>query len=50
MRIIIDKIKNEKLQCNTNRDADKKSSLSSGKRINTNILQAKKYYFLKKAE
>ena len=45
-----DKIKDEKLQCNIKREATKISALSSGKLINMNILQGKKYYHLIKVE
>ena len=41
---IDDQIRNEKLQYDINREAAKISVLSSGKLINMNILQAKKYY------
>ena len=44
------KIGDEKLQYDINREAAKVSSLSSGKLINTNIFQAKKYYRLNKVE
>ena len=43
---IDDKIRDEKLQYNINREAVKKSALSSGKLINMNFLQVKKYYLL----
>ena len=44
---IDDKIKNEKLQYDINREAAKISALSSGKiAINMNILQVKKYYLI----
>ena len=42
---IEDKIRDEK-QYDTNREEAKISALSSGKLINTNILQVKKYYLL----
>ena len=45
-----DKIKDEKLQYNINREAAKISTLSSGKFKNINILQVKKYYHLIKVE
>ena len=41
---IDDKIRDEKLRHNVNREAAKISTLTSGKLININILQAKKYY------
>ena len=45
-----DKIRGEKLQYDINREAAKLSAISSGKLINMNILQVKKYYFLIKEE
>ena len=41
-----DKIRDEKLQYDINREAAQISGLSSGKMINMNILQIKKYYLL----
>ena len=46
---IDDKIRDEKLQYESNREAAKISALSSG-RIDEYILQAKKYYLLIKVE
>ena len=46
---IDDKIKDEKLQYNINREAAK-IYISSGKFKNINILQVKKYYHLIKVE
>ena len=43
---IDDQIRNKKLQCDINRKAAKISALSSGKLINMNMLQVKKYYFI----
>ena len=43
---IDDKIRDEKRQYNINREEAKISALSSGKIINMNILQVKKYYLL----
>ena len=43
---INDKIRDEKLQYNINRKTAKVSELLSGKLININILQVKKYYLL----
>ena len=43
---IDDKIKNEKLQYDINREAAKISALSSGKLINMNTLLMKRYYHL----
>ena len=43
---IDDKIRDEKRQYNINREEAKISTLSSGKIINMNILQVKKYYLL----
>ena len=43
-----DKIRDEKLRYNINREAAKISALLSGKIDNMNIFQAKKYYFLMK--
>ena len=40
-----DKIRDEKLQYNYDREAEKTSALSLGKFINMNILQVKKYFF-----
>ena len=40
------KIRDEKLQRGTNREKTKRSALSSGKLINLNILQLKKYCLL----
>ena len=45
-----DKIKDEKLQYDINREAAKISALSSEKQINMNILQVKIYYHLIKVE
>ena len=42
MKIIDDKIKDEKLQCNINRETAKISVLSLEKLINMNILQVNK--------
>ena len=47
---IDDKIRDEKLQYDINREAAKKSALSSGKLINMNLLLVKKYYLLIKEE
>ena len=47
---IDDKIGDEKLQYDINREAAKISALSSGKLINMNISQVKKYYPLIKDE
>ena len=47
---INDKIRDEKLQYDINKEAAKISVLSSGKLINMNILQVKKYYPLIKEE
>ena len=47
---IDDEIKDEKLQYELNREAAKKWASASGKLININILQAKKYYHLFKVE
>ena len=41
-----DKIKDEKLKYDTNREAAKISALSLKKLINMNILRVKKYYLL----
>ena len=46
--IIYDKIRNEKLQYDINRDAVNISALSSGKFGNMNNLQVKKYFLLTK--
>ena len=43
---IDDKTGDQKLQYDLNREAAKISTLSSGKIINMNILQVKKYYLL----
>ena len=43
---IDDKINNEKIISDFNREASKVSPLSSGKMINKNMLHVKKYYFL----
>ena len=43
---IDDKIRDEKRQYDINREEAKISALSSGKIINKNILQVKKYYLL----
>ena len=43
---IDNKVRDEKLQRGTNREAAKRSALSSGKLINLNILQLKKYCLL----
>ena len=48
--IIDDKIKDENLQYDINREAAKISALSSGKLINMNTLQVEKYYHLIKVE
>ena len=45
-----DKIKDENLQYDINREAAKISALSSGKLINMGILQVEKYYHLIKVE
>ena len=45
-----DKIKDEKVKYDIDREAAKISAISSGKIDNINILQAKKYYHLIKAE
>ena len=45
-----DKIRGEKLQYDINSEAAKISILSSGKFINLNILQVKKYFLLIKKE
>ena len=45
-----DKITDEKLQYDINREAAKKSALSSRNLINMNFLQVKKYYLLIKKE
>ena len=47
---IDEKIRDEKRQYDTNREAVKISALSSGKMINMNTLQLKKYYLLIKEE
>ena len=47
---IDDKIRDEKLQCDINRELTKKLVLLSGKLNNMNILQVKKYYHLIKLE
>ena len=44
MMTINNQIKDEKLQYNINRKAEKISALSSGKSINTNIFLVKIYY------
>ena len=44
------KVKDEKLQCNINREAPEISSLLSRKLIKMNILQLKKYCHLIKVE
>ena len=44
------KIRDGKLQYDINREAAKILALSSGKLINMNILQVKKYYLLIKEE
>ena len=46
MMTIDDKTGDQKLQYDLNREAAKISTLSSGKIINMNILQVKKYYLL----
>ena len=43
---IDDKIRDEKLQYDINKEPSKISALSSGKLINMNILQVKKYCLL----
>ena len=45
-----DKIRDEKLQYDINRETAKILALSSEKLINMNILQVKKYYLLIKEE
>ena len=45
---IDDKIRSEKVQYGINREAAKISAISSGKLINMDILQVKKYYLLVK--
>ena len=45
---IDDKIKDEKLQYSIKKEAGEISALSSGKLINMNILQVKKYFLLLK--
>ena len=50
MTIIDDKIRDEKLQYNNNREAAKISALSSGELKNMNFLQATKCYLLMKEE
>ena len=45
---IDDKIKDEKLQYSIKKEAGGISALSSGKLINMNILQVKKYFLLLK--
>ena len=47
---IDDKIRNEKLQYDTNREAVKYHHYHQVKLINMNILQVKKYYLLVKKE
>ena len=47
---IDDKIRDEKLQCDINREAAEISVLLSGKLIKMNILQVKKYCDLRKVE
>ena len=47
---IDDKIRDEKLQCDINRELTKILALLSGKLRNMNILQVKKYYHLIKLE
>ena len=47
---IDDKIRDEKLQCDINRELTKISALLFGKLRNMNILQVKKYYHLTKLE
>ena len=47
---IDDKIRDEKLQYNINREAAKKSALLSVRLITMNILQLKKHYHLIKVE
>ena len=47
---IDDRIRDEKLQYDINRQARKISALLSEKLINMNFLQAKKYYLLIKEE
>ena len=47
---INDKIKDEKLQYDIIREAAKISALSSGKLINMNFLEVKKYYLQAKEE
>ena len=50
MTIIDDKIKDEKLQYDIKRETQKISALLSGRLINTNTLQVKKYHILIKEE
>ena len=47
---IDDKIRDEKLQYDINKEAAKISALSSGKLINMNILQLSNYCFLIKSK
>ena len=47
---IDDKIRDEKLQYDINREAAKTSALPFRKLINMNIFQVQKYYFLIKEE
>ena len=47
---IDDKIRDEKLQCDINREASKYQPYHLEKLINMNILQVKKYYLLFKEE
>ena len=50
MIAIHDEIIDKKFQYNSNREVAKILTLSSGKLINMNILQVKKYYFLVRVE
>ena len=50
MIAIHDEIIDKKFQYNSNREVAKILALSSGKLINMNILQVKKYYFLVRVE
>ena len=47
---IDDKIRNEKLQCDINKEAAKTSAYHLEQLINMNFLQVKKYYLLVKEE
>ena len=50
MIAIHNEIIDKKFQYNSNREVAKILALSSGKLINMNILQVKKYYFLVRVE